>query len=169
MKKRQHRCIALLAAACMCTMTVPVLPGTLPETAIIAGAEISGDFEYILIEDGSVVEISKYHGTEKIVEIPAEIGGKTVTGIWDSAFYDCKTLESVTIPESVTSIGDHAFLGCAALTSVTIPESVTRIGDYVFCGCAALESVTIPESVTSIGNYAFPAARLWHPSTSRTV
>lgn len=36
----------------------------------------------------------------------------------DSAFSDCKSLTSVTIPDSVTSIGYGAFSGCTSLTDV---------------------------------------------------
>ncbi len=49
-----------------------------------------------------------------------------------SAFDDCTSLTSVTIPNSVTSIGDYAFNGCFSLTNVTIPNSVTSIGDGAF-------------------------------------
>ena len=51
----------------------------------------------------------------------------------------------------VTSIGGSAFRECSSLTSVTIPNSVTSIGDYAFYDCSSLTSVTIPDSVTSIG------------------
>ena len=79
----------------------------------------------------------------------------TDTSIGDSAFFDCKSLQSVTIPNSVTRIGDEAFRGCSSLQSVTIPDSVTSIGDEAFWGCSSLQSVTIPDSVTCIGNFAF--------------
>ena len=79
----------------------------------------------------------------------------SVTSIGDDAFYDCKSLKSVTIPDSVTSIGDSAFSYCESLQSVTIPDSVTSIGDSAFSYCESLQSVTIPNSVTSIGDRAF--------------
>ena len=79
----------------------------------------------------------------------------SVTSIGDYAFYNCRSLTSVTIPNSVTSIGDYAFYNCSGLTSVTIPNSVTSIGERAFEDCRSLTSVTIPNSVTSIGNYAF--------------
>ena len=78
-----------------------------------------------------------------------------VTTIGDYAFYNCKALTSVTIPDSVTTIGVRAFEHCSALTSVTIPDSVTTIGGAAFGSCGALTSVTIPDSVTKIGSYAF--------------
>ena len=55
--------------------------------------------------------------------------------ICDGAFSDCKSLQSVTIPNSVTSIGDEAFSGCDSLQSITIPNSVTSIGGGAFSGC----------------------------------
>lgn len=102
-------------------------------------------------------------------------GTKTVS---DNAFYDCRSLSSVIIPNGVKEIGNRAFNGCNSITSVTIPNSVTSIGAYAFhnCtslkqisipygvteiktnafdGCNSLTSVTIPSSVTSIGAYAF--------------
>ena len=93
------------------------------------------------------------------ITIPRRIssGGKTytVTAIGVDAFYSCKNLTSVTIPEGVTSIGNDAFAGCYGLTSITIPSSVTSIGYEAFVGCDGLTSITIPSGVTSIGDYAF--------------
>ena len=97
----------------------------------------------------------KYSGS---VSIPKEVsyGRKySVTSIGNSAFSDCSSLTSVTIPNSVTRIGDFAFSGCSGLTSVTIPNSVTSIGNHAFSRCSGLTSVNIPPSVTSIGLYAF--------------
>jgi hypothetical protein len=43
----------------------------------------------------------------------------------------------------VTEIGDDAFWGCKALTSIEIPNSVTSIGDQAFAWCKALTSIHI--------------------------
>ena len=79
----------------------------------------------------------------------------SVTSIGSSAFAECSSLTSVTIPESVTSIGFHAFAYCSGLTSVTIGNGVTSIGNTAFQYCSGLTSVTIPNGVTIIGNQAF--------------
>ena len=103
-------------------------------------------------------------------------------GIANVAFYDCKNLINIDIPNSVTSIGYAAFSYCTSLTKIKIPSSVTNIfsedangafqgctslrdviiengvtsiGDDTFVGCTSLTNVEIPDSVTSIGEYAF--------------
>ena len=81
--------------------------------------------------------------------------GDGVTTIGNSAFSECRSLTSVTIPNSVTTIGDDAFIACSSLTSVTIPNSVTTIGLEAFIGCTNLQKVHIGKSVKAIGEYAF--------------
>ena len=110
------------------------------------------------------------------IAIPALIDGKPVTSISTSAFFSCKNLTNITLPNSIISIGSTAFAGCTGITSITIPASVTNI-EYTafqgctsltsitisngvtnirgFSGCTGLTSITIPDSVTSIGNNAF--------------
>ena len=78
-----------------------------------------------------------------------------VTSIGDEAFWACRDLTSITIPNSVTSIGWHAFENCSGLTSIITPNSVTSIGGYAFQGCSSLTSVIIGNSVESIGEGAF--------------
>ena len=114
------------------------------------GRLISGNFEYLLLRDGTAV-ITGYIGEAKMLSIPARIDGHPVTGIRDSSFYERTDLSAVTIPEGVTYIGNSAFYSCVNLTAVTIPEGVKFIGDTAFQFCASLTSVTIPDSVTDLG------------------
>ena len=79
----------------------------------------------------------------------------TVKEIKENTFRGCRSLTSVTIPNSVTSIAEETFYNCSGLTSVTIPNSVTSIGELAFWSCSSLTSVSIPNSVASIGSYAF--------------
>ncbi len=120
--------------------------------------EVDGIYYNIISFTGMTCEVvsTEYQGD---VIIPAEVTYNSrnlkVTSIGNSAFKNCSSLASVTIPESVTSIGSAAFYLCSALASVSIPNSVTSIGDEAFYLCSSLTSVTIPNSVTSIGYEAF--------------
>ena len=75
----------------------------------------------------------------------------------DFAFFDCRSLTTITIPDSVTSIERYAFENCTQLQSVTFePNSkLESIGGYAFKNCSSLTSITIPSNVTSIGEDAF--------------
>ena len=79
--------------------------------------------------------------------------GEGVTRIGAQAFYNCRSLTAITIPENsqLTSIGEHAFEHCSSLTSILIPESVTSIRWRAFLGCTCLTTINIPKSMTSIG------------------
>lgn len=72
-----------------------------------------------------------------------------------AAFSDCTSLKSVNMPNTVKIIDDDAFHGCSSIESITIPNGVTKIGHSAFWGCSSLESITIPGSVTEIETYTF--------------
>ena len=93
--------------------------------------------------------------TDSHLVIPQEYNGLPVKSINDSAFKNCTTLVSVTIPESVTSIGINAFYGCSNIVAVFMTDSITSIGSYAFYNCSSLLNVVIPDKVTNIPSYTF--------------
>ena len=100
--------------------------------------------------------------TTEIVAVPKAIKGNViiqdgVTSIGNYAFYQCRSLISIEIPNSVTSIGYSAFSFCGFLTDVTFAEGsqLTIIESHAFSECSSLTSIEIPDSVTSIEQYAF--------------
>ncbi|MCX4363220.1 MAG: leucine-rich repeat domain-containing protein [Clostridia bacterium] len=115
-----------------------------------------GEFDYV--EHGGAIYITKYKGSSMSVTVPATIDGKPVVSIGivfneskvrsielnegiveidDSAFYYCKDLKSVVLPEGLISIGERAF-GLSSLTSVYIPSTVKYIGEKAFYYCTNL-------------------------------
>lgn len=93
------------------------------------------------------------------VVIPSSISfngeNYTVTSVGRFAFCKCRTLTSITIPNSVTTIGEDAFKDCRALTKLVFGNSVTTIDRYAFNDCSGLASIVIPNSVTTIERQAF--------------
>ena len=81
--------------------------------------------------------------------------GINISVDYPSAFQNCYSLASITIPNEITSIGMYAFENCHALSSITIPNGETGIGQYTFYDCAALSSIAIPKGVTRINDNAF--------------
>lgn len=102
--------------------------------------KFNSDRTAVLVCDGN--EQGFYHGG---VVIPESVTYNDVTypvtGIADNAFWLCKYLTSVSIPNTVTYIGESAFFECESLTSITIPISVTFIGEHAFAMCDKLQSV----------------------------
>ena len=122
---------------------------------IISDEDLTVEVTY---EDEHYPHASEYHGVTSL-EIPSTVvfNDKTykVESIGDYAFYYCKSLTSITIPESIKSIGNEAFLCCSNLTSIEIPQGVENIQNSTFAGCSSLTSIIIPKGVISIGESSF--------------
>ena len=110
--------------------------------------------------NGNECDISKMHAIENnafahcksliSISIP-----DSVKSIGNSAFAYCESLTNISIPNSVKSIGNGAFVHCKSLTNISIPDSVKSIGKYAFASCKSLTSISIPNSVQSIGDWIF--------------
>ena len=127
----------------------------------------SGDYQYALLDDGTI-EITKYNGSAKRLDIPAKLDAKTVTSIGDSAFDSCKSLTSVSIPDSVEQIGMNPFAACFKLKTISVsPEHLYfatidgvlfRKADKALISYPAgisSSTYTIPQGITAIGDSAF--------------
>lgn len=99
-------------------------------TLLPVGVSAATEPEYLTytLVDGTYTVTDCVESYSGDLVIPAEKDGIPVTAIGRTAFYECKQLSSVTIPDGVTAIGDNAFGGCTHLSAVTIPASVTSIG-----------------------------------------
>ena len=117
-------------------------------------------------------DFNEYTG-EVVIPSTVTYGGEeySVTSIGENAFAYCRSLTSITIPESVTSIGSWAFDDCNSLTSIDVASNnnnYTSIDGVLFskdktilirCPEGKATSYTIPDGVTEIGEGAFWACR----------
>ena len=115
----------------------------------------------IISETDKTVEVysgKSFNGSELI--IPDKVTDceeeYTVTGIFAHAFYNNKSITSVSIPATVKNIGNDAFYKCINLTSVTFEgeSQLEHIGNSAFKN-TVLKTIDIPASVISIGTCAF--------------
>ena len=86
-------------------------------------------------------------------QVEEYIIGNNVTSIGSSAFYNCSSLTSITIPKSVTSIGDNAFYKCVSLTDVyCYAENPPRTGHFAF-DSTLISSATLHVPAGSVDAY----------------
>ncbi len=78
----------------------------------------------------------------------------SVTKYSNGPFYDCKNLDSVTIPSGWEMIPDNLMRGCSGSFTINMPPSVTVIGSYAFYNCSGLSKIDLSR-ITCIGDYAF--------------
>lgn len=64
-------------------------------------------YEYTEKEYGIV--LTKYKGDEEEIEIPEEIDGKTVIGLENTVFQDCKDIKSVYLPPCIEQVKGETF------------------------------------------------------------
>ena len=98
------------------------------------------------------VEVASCESAQGDLVIPSTVSndGKkySVTGIGMNAFYKCKELKSVNMPNSIASIGDSAFYRCEGLASVKIPKSVKSIGNGAFGLCDNFTDIIFESDIT---------------------
>ena len=122
--------------------------------------KIINGIKYLLNEEDLTAEvIAKRNGYEGDIIIPETVVSNKasflVTSIGKNAFFDRKSLTSITLPDSIKSIGFGAFMSCESLSKITLPDSVKSIESYAFYRCESLTEITLPNSVKSLGYNAF--------------
>lgn len=151
-------------AFCGCTrleeMTLPFVG----ESASANGASLSTLFGHIFYGD---VNSSAFYGVyqEYIAQIsvnglksyiPLSLKSVTITGgkLFYGAFMNCKSLETVVLPDHLEEIPENAFYCCTSLRSIKWPSDLYSIKRNAFYYCT-FEEITVPDSVGFIERGAF--------------
>ncbi len=79
--------------------------------------------------------------------------------IQDSAFAECSMLSSIRFAEGLKTIEPYAFSECRSLNTVVLPNSLCDLMSKAFLGCANLTRVYTGLNLESIDNDAFNSCR----------
>lgn len=146
-------------------MTFPSLLTTAAVCAIVtfsasyrSQAAIFGDFQYT--DKGTTITIDRHLNYGKVgpVTVPSTIDGKPVTEVSSDAFLQNRLITSVTFGPGMKRLGRLAFWHCKSLTEVHLPEGLTTIEDFCFHS-SGLKTVHIPSTLTKASG-AFFASQL---------
>lgn len=127
-----------------------------------AYANISGDFEYEILENGNI-EIIGYLGNDRILNVPSVINNRKVYSV---SFTDNDTVKIMNISKGIAILG---FIGSFyALEEINIPSSVISVceEDYaesgetcgIFYDCSSLMRINVDEKnnyYTAINNVLY--------------
>lgn len=72
------------------------------------------------------------------------------------------------IEPNTTCIGGLAFYGCKSLSGIVIPDSVHSIGTKAFCDATSLNTITVGNGVTYVGERAFYNTKYYNTSSKWT-
>ena len=103
----------------------------------------------IIIPDSVITIGENAFGWSKITDITL---GQNIISIDRDAFYTCKSLTSIVIPNKVTTLEYGVLSCCFCLTTVTLPASITKISDWAFAWDEALTNITYLGTVDQWNN-----------------
>ena len=120
--------------------------------AIVSLTSDDKNWEYTL-ESDNTAKIVGCNSNERVLNIPNQIDGYTVTSIGSTAFYN-SDIEKITFSDSIKSIGWWAFYGCKNLEEVELNSGLNTIEYGAFMNCKQLSEIEIPSTVFKIGEDA---------------
>jgi len=122
-------------------MTVPTTLKSIDEYAFWTCISL----DHAILPEGVTVGSGVYSGSGvKSVVLP-----KSMTEIPYNIFSNCNELAHIQFSKQEI-IGQSAFENCRSLTTLTLPEGMKRMNDYCFGSCTGLTSATLPSTLTLV-------------------
>ena len=112
------------------------------------------------VENGMLFDADK----TSLICCPAGLKGEfvipsSVTVIEDYAFYYCKNLTKIRMPENLVAIREGAFVFCSSLKTIVFSQNVRRIGTNAFASCSDIkEVVCMAKTPTMLAEEIFSAS-----------
>ncbi len=125
-----------------------ILFSSIPITAYA----VSSDYTYNILSDNTI-ELTKYNGEEKAVEVPSQIDGYAVSKIGVSLFSG-KNMTEVILPDTINEIKPYA-LSNNKLKEIIVPDSVITVGSFAFMYNSDLKQIYLGKNVSSLGERDF--------------
>ena len=112
----------------------------------------SGVFSGCTALKKAVITCQGLRGLKNLTTVTIQPGTREIMPM---AFYECGTLEKISIPDSVEKIGDMAFQNCSSLSEIRLPDHIMFIGDDAFNGCKKLTEIRLPDGLKKGGDSLF--------------
>lgn len=127
----------------------------------------TGTYRFAVDKNGVLTDCTLLNKTEwenqgSIIEVPANVGNQTVTGIGSDCFSDNDIRDNLKVLKiaddgNIKSIADHAFEGYPKLETVYIGNSIDSIGTSAFADCNKLETVVFSKPNSGYQNFKIGA------------
>lgn len=129
----------------------------LPESIDYIGEATFGNctkLKSVIVKGNNLIHIGvdAFFGCRSITDIQIP---DSCRAIWSNAFAGCTKLESIKLPSELEYIGMGAFANCKKLKAIEMPDKITKMGSQVFWMCTSLEDVKLPESIKIIPKHMF--------------
>lgn len=94
-------------------------------------------------ENRGKIMVLGLEGNPVRVHVPARIEEKPVTEIYKKAFFNCRYLRFLTLPDTIEKIDNWAFAHCQQLELVELPWKLMSLGKDLFIGSERLKDIVL--------------------------
>lgn len=113
-----------------------------------------GRFQYV--ENGDGIGIVAFSGNAGRLTVPGVIEEKPVTQVYKKAFFNCRFLRVLTLPETLQKIDSWAFAYCPQLERVELPWKPVELGKDLFIGSERLKEIELVRPGSDEGKQIAP-------------